>query len=63
MGITGDVVPGGDVQEGIDSAFIDVIIQKYLPVIIEKYLPMIMDKYGPQIIQFVVDFILKSLTK
>jgi hypothetical protein len=60
MGLAGDVIPG-EIVEGVDSAFIDIIVQKYLPMIIEKYLPMIMENYGPKIIQFIVDTILKNL--
>ena len=48
---TGDVLTG-DVVEGIDTAFLDVIIQKYLPVIIEKYLPTIFAQFGPMIMEF-----------
>ena len=62
MGVAGDVV-GGDVVQGVDSAVVDVLVEKWLPVIIQKYLPMIIDKYGPQLIQFVIDFLLKSLNK
>jgi hypothetical protein len=47
----GDVVTG-DVIEGIDASFLDVIIQKYLPVIIEKYLPTIFAQFGPMIMEF-----------
>lgn len=47
----GDVVTG-DVIEGIDASFLDLIIQKYLPVIIEKYLPTIFEKFGPMIMEF-----------
>lgn len=49
---SGDVV-NGDVIEGIDSSFLDVIIQKYLPIIIEKYLPTIFEKFGPMIMEFI----------
>ena len=57
-----DIVTG-DVIEGVDSQFIDVIVEKYLPIIIQKYLPMIMEKWGPQLIQFVLDLFMKNLTK
>lgn len=57
------VVTPGPVVEGVNSAFIDLIIEKYLPVIIEKYLPIILEKYGPQLIQFLVELFLKSLNK
>jgi hypothetical protein len=50
----GDVVTG-DVIEGIDASFLDVIIQKYLPIILEKYLPTIWTQFGPQIMQFIQD--------
>ena len=62
MGVTDDIPPNGIIQ-GIDTAFIDVLVEKWLPIIAQKYLPIIADKYGPQIIQFVIDFLLKSLTK
>jgi hypothetical protein len=57
------VVVNGDVIEGVDASFIDLIVEKYLPLIIQKYLPMIMEKYGPQLIQMLVDMFLKSLQK
>lgn len=57
------VVVPGPVVEGVNAAFIDMIVEKYLPLIIEKYLPIIMEKYGPQLIQFLVDMFLKNLNK
>lgn len=48
----GDVVTG-DVIEGIDASFLEVIIEKYLPIIIQKYLPTIWTNFGPQIMQFI----------
>jgi hypothetical protein len=51
---SGDVVTG-DVIEGIDTSFLDVIIQKYLPIIIQKYLPAIWTQFGPAILKFVQD--------
>lgn len=52
MAGAGDVLTG-DIIEGIDASFLDVIIQKYLPVILEKYLPTIWTQFGPQIMQFI----------
>lgn len=52
MAGAGDVVTG-DIVEGIDASFLDLIIQKYLPVIIEKYLPTIFEKFGPMIMEFI----------
>lgn len=58
---TGEVVTGTVV--GVDTNFLDIIIQKYLPVILQQYLPMIFEKYGAQIIQVILDMLVRSLQK
>ncbi len=63
VGMTADVIPPGNLVEGIDANFIDMIVTNYLPVIIQKYLPMIVEKYGPQIVQFLVNWLTKNLQK
>ena len=49
---TGDVVTG-DLIEGVNGAFIDVIVEKYLPVILEKYLPQIVEQFGPILLKLI----------
>jgi len=62
MAADGEVVPG-PVVEGIDGAFLDIIIEKYLPMIIEKYLPLILEKYGSDLIKTLIKIFLDSLQK
>lgn len=53
-GGTGVIVPG-DLVEGVNGAFVDLIVTKYLPVIIEKYLPQILEQFGPIILKMIQD--------
>ncbi len=59
--VPGDIIPGqvviGDVVNGVDTSFIDIIIQKYLPLLVQKYLPLILEKYGPVLVQMLLDYV------
>lgn len=61
MMAAGDVIPG-PIIEGMDSAFVDLIVEKYLPQILEKFLPLILEKFGPQLMQLLAEMLLKNLT-
>ena len=62
MGLTGEVVPGA-VAQGINSAFLDTLVEKFMPQILEKILPELLDKFGSKIFEFLTKWLLNLLNK
>lgn len=53
----------GDIIQGVDASFIEILIEKFLPIILERFLPQILENFGPQLIQWIMDILIKNMPK